>query len=64
LNDTLQIYNSEGTILAGVDDFSSGLGDPFIRFLSPASGTYYISHGSIGGTSSRESHYRLLVRAK
>ncbi|MBZ5536591.1 MAG: hypothetical protein LAO31_11600 [Acidobacteriia bacterium] len=64
LDDVIEIKNSSGTILAENDDFSTGLRDPFVRFVVPTTGTYIIEHGSTNGTSSRGSYYELLVRAR
>ncbi len=64
LNDTIQIYNPAKVSVAYVDDFSTGLYDPFVSYTAPTTGTYYITHASTGGTSSRSSHYELLVRAR
>jgi hypothetical protein len=64
LDDVIEVKNSTGTTLAENDDFSTGLRDPFVRFVVPTTGTYIIEHGSTGGTSSRGSYYELLVRAR
>jgi len=64
LDDHIRIRNSAGTILTDNDDSSTGLRDPFVRFVVPTSGTYYIDHGSVGGTSTRGAHYRLHIRVK
>jgi hypothetical protein len=61
LDDVIQIHDSFGNIVAQVDVFSAGLRDPFIRFTVPTTGTYYVQHGSTGGTSSRNSFYRLYI---
>ncbi len=64
LNDTIQIFNPSSTPVAYNDDLASGLRDPFVSYVAPVGGYYVILHGSIGGTSSRSSHYELLVRTR
>jgi hypothetical protein len=64
LDDTLQIFDPSHVSVAYNDDGLDGLLDPFLRYQAPSSGTYFISRGSIGGTSSRESFYRMFVRVK
>lgn len=64
LDDNIRILNSAGTIVAENEDSSTGLRDPFVRYLVPSNGTYYVDHASVGGTSSRGAHYRLHIRVK
>lgn len=64
LDDTLQIYDPGHTQVAYNDDGLPGMYDPFVRYQAPSSGTYFIVRGSINGTSSRESFYRMFVRVK
>lgn len=64
LDDVIQIQDSSGLIVASIDSFSVGLRDPFIRYVVPSSGTYYVTHGSTGGTSMRASFYRLHILAR
>jgi len=64
LDDVIQIQDSFGSIVASVDTFSPGLRDPFVRYVVPSSGTYYVTHGSTGGTSARNAFYRLHIIAR
>ncbi|MGB7624041.1 MAG: PPC domain-containing protein [Terriglobia bacterium] len=64
LDDVIEVKNSSNVTLAENDDFSTGLRDPFVRFVVPTTGTYFIEHGSTNGTSTRGSYYELLVRVK
>ncbi len=64
LDDTITIYNPAKAQVAYIDDFATGLKDPFITYTVPTTGTYYVHHDSIGGTFSRSSHYELLVMAR
>jgi hypothetical protein len=61
LDDVITIRDSLGAQVATNDSFSNGLRDPFVRYPVTINGVYYIEHGSTGGTSMRNSHYRLHV---
>jgi hypothetical protein len=61
LDDVITIRDSLGAQVATNDTFSAGLRDPFIRFPVSINGVYYIEHSGAGGTSGRNSHYRLHV---
>jgi hypothetical protein len=64
LDDDIIIWDPQGKKVAEVDNFSDGLLDPFLRYQVPAGGVYYIDHGSVRGTSSRGSYYKMYVLVK
>jgi hypothetical protein len=64
LDDAIIIRDSLGAQVATNDSFSTGLRDPFIRHPVSVNGVYYIEHSGSGGTSMRNSHYRLHVLVK
>jgi hypothetical protein len=64
LDDTLRLFNPAQSSVGYVDDPTPGLLDPQIMYTAPASGTYYIQRASVGGTSSRESSFRMFVKVK
>jgi hypothetical protein len=61
LDDVITIRDSLGAQVATNDNFSNGLRDPFLRYQVSVAGVHYIEHSSAGGTSMRNSHYRLHV---
>src|SRR5262245_34873014 len=61
LDAVITIRDSLGAQVATNDSFSNGLRDPFIRYPVSINGVYYIELSAAGGTSMRNSHYRLHV---